>query len=262
MTDHDQTARPEPGRHDHAAPAASLTRVSIRRARRPAAEPEPRCDDAPPVIELRADVASDRPANDAGRPPNKVFPSAHVRSFGETAATEPNQQPEAPPGVPITPVAPSAIIDLWEHLATDRLRPNISDVDPLAIAGQWPNSLLLRVTEQGRRPGLEVAHMFAPPAGGPTSAIPIDAMTVDWIVGLGREVVITGGPVHETDAVPTGSGPINCGVIALPFGPDAGVDHVLCHLYRVDESVVESAIDAEIALPPRDRTGIKRLFGR
>lgn len=76
-------------------------------------------------------------------------------------------------------IAPSAIIDLWEHLAADRLRPNISDFDPFTIAVHWPNSLLLRVSERGRRPGLEVAHMFAPPAGGPTSAIPIDAMTVD-----------------------------------------------------------------------------------
>ena len=160
------------------------------------------------------------------------------------------------------PVAPSAIIDLWEHLAANRLRPVMSDVDRITIARQWPNSLLLRVTEGGRRPGLEVAHMFTPTAGGPTSAIPIDAMTVDWIVGLGREVVITGGPVHETDAVPTGGGPISCGVIALPFGPETGVDHVLCHLYRVDERVVDVEIDGSLNLPPRDRTGIRRLFGR
>ena len=55
---------------------------------------------------------------------------------------------------------------------------------------------------------------------------------------------------------------MNCGVIALPFGAEAGVDHVLCHLYRVDNGVVEADISAEPSLPPRDRTGIKRLFGR
>ena len=159
-------------------------------------------------------------------------------------------------------IAPSAIIDLWEHLAADRLRPNTSDFDPITIAVHWPNSLLLRVSERGRRPGLEVAHMFAPPAGGPTSAIPIDAMTVDWIVGLGREVVITGGPVHETDAVPTSNGSTSCGVIALPFGADAGVDYVLCHLYRVDEQVLEGEINPELTHRPRDQTRIKRLFGR
>lgn len=89
-----------------------------------------------------------------------------------------------------------------------------------------------------------------------------DAMTVDWIVGLGREVVITGGPVHETDLVPTGGGPIRCGVIALPFGPDACVDHVLCHLYRVDPNTLEAGADTGHSLPPRDRTGIRRIFGR
>lgn len=132
------------------------------------------------------------------------------------------------------------------------------DMDPVAIARQWPNSLLLRVSGDGRRPALEVAHMFAPTAGGPTAAIPIDAMTLDWIVGLGREVVSTGGPVHETDAVPTERGPIDCGVIALPFGPEAGVDHVLCHLYRVNERLIEG----EATRVGPDRPGGRRIFGR
>ena len=255
MTDHDQTTRPDRVKPDHSAPAASLTRVSIRRTARPAppvAQDQTSCREpvvrgngagAPPIIEVCAPAQS--PAK------SRVFPSAQARSIRTIDATAGDND-----------VAPSAIIDLWEHLAADRLRPNMSDVDPITIARQWPNSLLLRVTEGGRRPGLEVAHMFTPTAGGPTSAIPIDAMTVDWIVSLGREVVITGGLVHETDAVPTGGGPIDCGVIALPFGAEAGVDHVLCHLYRADDRVVEAEVSADISLPPRDRTGIKRLFGR
>lgn len=258
MTNQDRTARSDSGKAGHRAPAASLQKVSIHRAPRPSAQtdqvglpsprdihaPAPGADSTTPVIELRAERAE--------QAPRRTFPSAQ-RQSAETCGATAAGHPE---------IAPSAIIDLWEHLAADRLRPNLSDIDPVTVAGQWPNSLLLRVTQGGRRPGLEVAHMFTPPAGGPTSAIPIDAMTVDWIVSLGREVVITGGPVHETDAVPTADGPISCGVIALPFGPEVGVDHVLCHLYRVDESVVEGEIEAEIALPPRDRTGIKRLFGR
>jgi hypothetical protein len=62
--------------------------------------------------------------------------------------------------------------------------------------------------------------------------------------------------------LPTAEGSISCGVIALPFGLDGGVDHVLCHLYRVDDLVVEGQIDAPVSVPPRDRNGIKRLFGR
>jgi hypothetical protein len=256
MTNHNQTTRTGRANADRIAPAASLARISIERAARPArAMPSARTApvtsptfdheiSTPPITELRAEVS--------GPSPRKVFPSAKARNTGIIDA-------------PVTShvrVAPSAIIDLWEHLAANRLRPIMSDVDPITIAGQWPNSLLLRVTESGRRPGLEVAHMFVPQAGGPTSTIPIDAMTVDWIVGLGREVVITGEPVHETDAVPTGNGPISCGVIALPFGPEIGVDHVLCHLYRADERVIDVEVDGTLNLPPRDRTGIRRLFGR
>lgn len=278
MTNHDQTALHNQAKTGRIAPAASLTRVSIRPSARPSAPADQaqtaRVEtihaapatpagkvSAPTVIELRTESSGASRSPDptpAPRPaPSRVFPSAQARAPQTIppAAFHDDALHEAR-------VAPSAVIDLWEHLAADRLRPVISDVDPITIASQWPNSLLLRVTEAGRRPGLEVAHMFTPTAGSPTSAIPIDAMTVDWIISLGREVVITGEPVHETDAVPTGNGPISCGVIALPFGPEIGVDHVLCHLYRVDKRVVEAEVSAEISLPPRDRTGIKRLFGR
>lgn len=257
MPNPDPTARSNARKHRSPAPAASLTRVSIRRAAAPC-PPDDHEDvhhlfGTSPVIEAQVAVTQDHVCP----VPRRVFPAASARApIQATPAT-------APHGIGAnSDIAPSAIIDLWEHLAADRLRPDIADFDPITIAGVWPNSLLLRVSERGRRPGLEVAHMFTPPAGGPTSAIPIDAMTVDWIVGLGREVVITGEPVHETDAVPTTSGSTNCGVIALPFGAEAGVDHVLCHLYRVDEGVLEGEITPELSHPPRDRTGIRRLFGR
>lgn len=257
MTDHDPIAQSNTRKHRNPAPAASLTRVSIRRA----TQPPPRDDGddahnlfgASPTIKMQVAVTTDN----SSPAPRRVFPAANTRAPIQ-AVPDPMPHGIGEDG----DIAPSAIIDLWEHLAADRLRPNITDFDPTTIAGHWPNSLLLRVTERGRRPGLEVAHMFAPSADGPTTAIPIDAMTVDWIVSLGREVVITGGPVHETDAVPTSNGATSCGVIALPFGTDAGVDQVLCHLYRVDERVLEGEINAELSLPPRDRTGIKRLFGR
>ncbi|MBO6782087.1 MAG: hypothetical protein JJ899_02265 [Alphaproteobacteria bacterium] len=207
-------------------------------------------------------------------PINDDEPAARPRRFPSAAPPPPGDRDSgAARPVPVSvdahdgtsdaeQVAPAAVIDLWEHLAANRLRPKLSDMDAVTIARQWPNSLLLRVREDGRRPVLEVAHMFVPTAGGPTSPIPIDAMTVDWIVALGREVVATRAPIHETDAVPTGAGPIDCGVIALPFGPETCVDHVLCHLYRVDENTIEGDVIVEDRLPARDRSGIKRLFGR
>lgn len=234
------------------APAASLTGVSISRPKpAPSAQPHlqsPVSRHLPVVLPtpLNDDEPSGLPA--FGR--NRAQPVTPGGS--KAAACEPEP----------TTIAPAAVIDLWEHLAADRLRPVLADLDPGLIARQWPNSLLLRVKAVARRPALEVAHMFAPTVGGPTVAIPIDAMTVDWIVALGREVVTTASPVHETDALPTTQGPIDCGVIALPFGPVAHVDHVLCHLYRADKSLLEGEALSDTRMPPRDRTGIKRLFGR
>lgn len=230
-----------------AEPAASLTTISVRRTR-----PDP----VPEPVRRETDVALPTPIND-DTPPRAAFGTRSMRDACETAET-----PGDPPPPARAAVAPSAIIDLWEHLAAQRLRPEISDLDAHLVARQWPNSLLLRVRDNARRPALEVAHMFVPTAGGPTIAIPIDAMTVDWIVALGREVVSTRSPVHETDAVPTNNGAINCGVIVLPFGPQSRVDHVLCHLYRVDEMMLEGTALADTRIATRDRTGIRRLFGR
>jgi hypothetical protein len=242
------------------APAAALTGLVIT-PREPVKLPDATApaEVLPPSLipDTLIPTNDDTPALPVERPPSpRAFPS-RVRPA---------------PSVPVTAqpvgfqnderVAPGAVIDLWEHLAANRLRPMLSDLDALVVARQWPNSLLLRATDDSRGSTLEVAHMFAPTAGGPTVAIPIDAMTVDWIVALGREVVSTGSPVHETDAVPTARGAINCGVIALPFGPRNKVDHVLCHLYRVDDGVLEGDTDDPTRIPTRDRRGIRRLFAR
>ena len=230
-------------------PAASLASISVRRARTWPVQRETVAPDTP-----QEQVSIPRPTND-DTPPS-------VSAFGTRTNREIMPVHVVPPIADAGMVAPAAMIDLWEHLAAQRLRPELKELDTLVIARQWPNSLLLRVKDCARRPALEVAHMFAPAVGGPTVAIPIDAMTVDWIVALGREVVTTESPVHETDAVPTARGAIPCGVIVLPFGPADHVDHVLCHLYRVDDTMLEGEAILETRLPPRDRTGIKRLFGR
>lgn len=247
-------------------PAASLTAISIART---SSSPSKLLDVQPvekqvTILEpsrAHAPIPIPIPTNDDAPATPRAFPSVSPLPDGPDTEHETSVDTLELSSDDAF-VAPAAIIDLWEHLAENRLRPKIGDLDPLVVARQWPNSLLLRVSDTSRRPALEVAHMFAPSAGGPTVAIPIDAMTVDWIVALGREVVATGSPVHETDAVPTSHGAINCGVIVLPFGPREGVDHVLCHLYRADESLLEGEVVQEMRLPPRDRTGIKRLFGR
>ncbi len=249
MSERDTPPRNE---KDDAKPAAALTDVKIGR-RGLSGTPKTEAHTATPPAP--ADPAPSRATPEAVSRP-RSFPAARLTTPLPVHSHEPAIIEND--GTDRQTVAPAAIIDLWEHLAAERLRPRMRDMDPVAIARQWPNSLLLRVTNAGRRPGLEVAHMFAPTAGGPTAAIPIDAMTLDWIVGLGREVVSTGGPVHETDAVPTEGGPIDCGVIALPFGPEAGVDHVLCHLYRVNDRLIEG----EATRVSPEHTPGRRFFGR
>lgn len=231
----------ERGEPEAMRPAASLVGVTIRRpasGRTASREPEVR----------------PAPSSTPAKTPHPAQP--------QTVARRPEPVGEAG-SRPDTMAAPTAIIDYWEQLAGERFRPDIAALVHATIARQWPNSLLLRVVGFGRRPTLEVAHMFAPPATEPDRAIPIDAMSVDWIMELGREAVVSGSPLHETDAMPTGAGTIGCGVIVLPFGGDTAVDHVLCHLYRA-EPRRERARTTPAQVPETNRSPggrIRRLFG-
>lgn len=158
MTNQNRKTRNDRDKAVRRAPVASLQKISIRRGLRPSAptnhtEAEVSHTVRPlhrdhecssPIIEVRAEKARQSPA--------RTFPSAQPQSTDTIGASTTGH----------AVVAPSAIIDLWEHLATDRLRPKSSDIDPVTIAGQWPNSLLLRVAQgagsrnrcvtRGRRP--------------------------------------------------------------------------------------------------------------
>jgi hypothetical protein len=71
---------------------------------------------------------------------------------------------------------------------------------------------------------------------------------------LGFALVVIDTPPAITDMIER--------VIALPFGTETEVDHVLCHLYRMSNRLIEGTAIPDARHEPRDRPGIRRLFGR
>ena len=247
-------------------PAASLTSIPVRRRRktdgiiaRPQAAPRPQ-----PAPE---------PAETA-RPRKESFGKLRIPEDAQNAPAPnaaPADTPPQEPSVSISPRGtaqpPEGIIALWESLTGDNLLPTLIDLDMGKVAAGWPNSLLLRASGSPRRPSVEVARVFSADAAHDTAPLPIDTMTIDWMMALAREVTHDGVPVHELDNVSADDPSVEYGVIALPFGDATGaVDHVLCHLYRYDGPAAESAPAREHrerpASPKPGRRPFASIFGR
>lgn len=248
-------------------PPASLTSIPVRRRRKSeGASPPPR----PDLPRQSSPNASDGPTKQRKETFGKLQPVP--TSFEETPAeivpgtgTRTECHSDVPPGAAATP--PEGIITLWESLAGETAIPSLIDLDLGKIAAHWPNSLLLRASGGPRRPSVEVARIFSVDAAHDAVPLPVDTMTIDWMMALAREVTHDGVPVHELDNVSAADPDAEYGVIALPFGstPDA-VDHVLCHLYRYDgPTAQDEAARAQVERPAPSRSGRKlvaSIFGK
>ncbi|MFQ5954005.1 MAG: hypothetical protein ACE5JZ_02965 [Kiloniellales bacterium] len=107
------------------------------------------------------------------------------------------------------------------------------------IADCWPNSLLLSCGAGTQRLTLESLFMEAlredirSGGGNRGEGIDFTPMLTDWMLSVGREAERFGKPLHDTDALPSGSGEVRYRVIALPLSDDQKrIDHVLCHVDR------------------------------
>ncbi len=250
MTDH--IVPPSSETDSDVSPASSLASIPVRRRRKRGNLPVP--------PEKPSHQPQSAPAQPPAAPRKETFGKARLPAVenpeplvGATAPTNENLPDSATPATEENQLATlptEAIIELWESLADEDAIPSLLDLDVAKVAIHWPNSLLLRATGNPRRPEVEVARIFSADPAHTVAPLPIDTMTIDWMMALAREVTHDGVPVHELDNVSDDDPTVEYGVIALPFGssPDA-VDHVLCHFYRY-----EGAPDAAYPLPePEER---------
>lgn len=239
-------------------PAASLTAIPVRRRRKTGAIV---ADQKP----QRGGAATPEPADKARKETfGKMQPAADAVAPVENDESPDESGFDTPQ---MSALPPEGIIALWEGITGEAAIPALIDLDVTKVATHWPNSLLLRASGSAKRPIVEVARIFSADAAHNTAPMPIDTMTIDWMMALAREVTHDGVPVHELDNVSAEEPGVEYGVIALPFGdPSGAVDHVLCHLYRYESPPDEQAEMSESkARPGTQRTGrkvIASIFGR
>jgi hypothetical protein len=149
--------------------------------------------------------------------------------------------PEAAPEPAPVASRPEGIVSYWLRLRGSQKLPSLADIDEKRIATDWPNSILMRCRSGSRV--LEPEKVFAGPAKAPSAAIAgasqsamdLSPMMLQWLLSLAGDAARDRRPMQDTEAFPSRDKSIRYGAFALPFSEDQSqIDHVLCHVYRVD----------------------------
>lgn len=136
-------------------------------------------------------------------------------------------------------VDPKDILAYWMEIRNGRRYPSWESLDPAAIGRHWPNCILVHCNKDIGR--LQVKYEFTNAVRQAIDdgiehdelieRIEFTPMVIDWILGLARDVALTGKPTHGTENFPSFKGEYPLRVIALPLSDDLrSIDHVLCHI--------------------------------
>jgi len=144
----------------------------------------------------------------------------------------------------VAPTRPEGIVSYWLRLRGSRRFPSQADLDQKRIVADWPNSILMRCRSGSKV--LEPEKVFAGTAGAaspPSSAkadssqaaMDLSPMMLQWLLSLAGDAARDRRSMQDTEAFPAHDKSIRYGAYALPFSEDQRqIDHVLCHVYRVD----------------------------
>ena len=158
------------------------------------------------------------------------------RKTGNTAA-KPAVQPRATVTRP-EETAPRNIVEFWSRLKKGRRWPARSDIDAKQVGMYWPNSVLMRVGENGLPWQFEPLMSDVMRGGGRgfhTGEIEFgNSLVMEWILGLGRGTQQSGQPQEDADMFPTDSGEVRYRAMTVPLGEDDDtISHVFCHVLKM-----------------------------
>jgi hypothetical protein len=133
---------------------------------------------------------------------------------------------------------PRNIVELWSRLKKGRRWPARADIDAKQIGMYWPNTVLMRVGENG------LPWQFEPLAAelvrGSSQSFHTgeiefgNSLVMEWILELGRRTQRFGQPQENSDIFPTGAGDVRYRAMTAPLGnDDNNITHVLCHVVKV-----------------------------
>lgn len=230
---------PEEGGEGHSdlAPAVSLTSLNISR-RRP--KGRARFEKTAYLPIGKVDDTDPEPVARVERPPTPAAPPEPAPAGRDPAAAVP-QTPSAAPPSGAAPrrrqEIPANLFNYWKDLRGSRRYASLADLDQGLIASQWPSSLLLKFAAGSQRPQIvKLSASEDRPLGAPATpkqemAIDYTPLMSEWILDLGRRLVESGVPIHETETFPTKHGDVRYRVLVLPLSNDQNrVDHALYHI--------------------------------
>lgn len=138
--------------------------------------------------------------------------------------------------------SPPDILSYWMSIREGRRYPSWKALQPEIIGIHWPNCVLVHCNKEIGR--LQVKYEFTNAVrkvalNNITDEERIDRieftpMVIDWILGLGRDVALSGKPTHGTEQFPSLKGEFPLRLIALPLSDDLRqIDHVLCYIQQL-----------------------------
>jgi hypothetical protein len=160
-----------------------------------------------------------------------------IRRKNDSNAAKPATQPRATVARP-EETAPRNIVEFWSRLKKGRRWPARTDIDAKQIGMHWPNSVLMRVGENGLPWQFEPLTSDVLRGGGQgfhTGEIEFgNSLVMEWILGMGRRTQQAGQPQEDADIFPTDGGDVRYRAMTVPLGEgEDTVTHVLCHVQKM-----------------------------
>lgn len=163
--------------------------------------------------------------------------SISIRRKKDADGARPAVQPRARVPKP-QETAPRNIVEFWSRLKKGRRWPARADLDAKQLGMYWPDSVLMRVGEDG------LPWQFEPLVSGLTRGSGKslhtgqvefgNSLVMEWILDLGRRTQRNRTPQESTDIFPTSTGDTRYRAMAVPLGEkDDTISHVLCHVARL-----------------------------
>lgn len=159
-----------------------------------------------------------------------------IRRKGSGVA-KPAVQPRATVARPEV-TAPRNIVEFWSRMKKGRRWPARRDVDAKQIGMYWPNTVLMRVGENGLPWQFEPLTADVMRGGGQsfhTGEIEFgNSLVMEWILQLGRRTQRVRQPQEDADQFPTGGGDVRYRAMTVPLGEsDDSISHILCHVQKM-----------------------------
>lgn len=159
--------------------------------------------------------------------------SIRRKRSGAKLAVQPRASVPRPQDTP-----PRNIVEFWSRLKKGRRWPTRGELDAKQIGMHWPNSVLMRVGENGQPWQFEPLMAEVLRGSGQsfhTGEIEFgNSLVMEWILGLGRRTQSSLRPQEDADSFPINSGDVRYRAMTVPLGGDDDkVTHVLCHVVKM-----------------------------